>query len=203
MDDLIVFIEARGLLMGGFGNPSELWHESLICAAGRGSASDEDRFAVRKWLSGHPAVEEVQTGALVDAPVWLGNGGLTHRQDKAPVWLERSRSIPCPPAAAVLESGRSSGSSAFTAFTTCLSRQSTLPHPEIPQRIAPRPTSAQHQPLPIASVPAPNPRASRRRHSRHHRRPCRQRATRGLDLCASPAREPASARSALGPRCWQ
>ncbi|CAI10342.1 fusion of domains from two conserved hypothetical proteins (plasmid) [Aromatoleum aromaticum EbN1] len=70
IDDLIVFIEARGLLMGGFGNPSELWHESLICAAGRGSASDEDRFAVRKWLSGHPAVEEVQTGALVDA--WYG-----------------------------------------------------------------------------------------------------------------------------------
>ena len=70
IDDLIVFIEARGLLMGGFGNPSELWHESLICAAGRGSASDEDRFAVRKWLSGQPAVEEVQTGALVDA--WYG-----------------------------------------------------------------------------------------------------------------------------------
>lgn len=70
IDDLIVFIEARGLLMGGYGNPSERWHESFICAAGRGSASDEDRFAVRYYLSGHPAVEEVQTGALVDA--WYG-----------------------------------------------------------------------------------------------------------------------------------
>lgn len=42
IDDLVLFIEARGLLMGGFGNPSELWHESFVCAAGRGSASDED-----------------------------------------------------------------------------------------------------------------------------------------------------------------
>ncbi|HRQ56398.1 MAG TPA: 50S ribosome-binding protein YggL [Azoarcus taiwanensis] len=70
IDDLILFIEARSLLMGGFGNPSELWHESFVWAAGRGSASDEDRFAVRDWLAEHPAVEEVQTDELVDA--WYG-----------------------------------------------------------------------------------------------------------------------------------
>ena len=70
IDDLILFIEARGLLMGGFGNLTELWHESFICAAGRGSASDEDRFAVRDWLTEHPVVEEVRTDELVDA--WYG-----------------------------------------------------------------------------------------------------------------------------------
>ena len=66
-DVLFLFIgevvEPRGLLFGG-------GEQGFVTRAGRGSASDEDRDAVRAWLQGATHVHSVHVAALEDA--WWG-----------------------------------------------------------------------------------------------------------------------------------
>ena len=57
-------IEERGLAFGG-------GEEGFITKFGRGSATEEDRTAVSRWLEQRPGVERVVLGPLEDA--WYGH----------------------------------------------------------------------------------------------------------------------------------
>ena len=57
-------IEKRGLAFGGN-------EEGYITKFGRGSATEEDREAVGKWLEERPGIERVIVGPLEDA--WYGH----------------------------------------------------------------------------------------------------------------------------------
>ena len=64
-DRMVDFVEARGLAFGG-GGPLSDWCV-FVARSGRGSATDEDRAALREWLQKQPEVEEAALGDLVDA----------------------------------------------------------------------------------------------------------------------------------------
>lgn len=59
-------IEARHLAFGG-------GQDGFVTRAGRGSADEADREAVRAWLEAQPGVEAVTVGPLEDA--WYGPSG--------------------------------------------------------------------------------------------------------------------------------
>ncbi len=59
-------IEARDLAFGG-------GQDGFVTRAGRGSATEADREAVRAWLEAQPGVEAVTVGPLEDA--WHGPSG--------------------------------------------------------------------------------------------------------------------------------
>lgn len=56
-------IEARGLAFGGGSS-------GFVTRAGRGSATEKDREAIRSWLDAQAGVEAVAVGPLEDA--WYG-----------------------------------------------------------------------------------------------------------------------------------
>jgi uncharacterized protein YggL (DUF469 family) len=58
-------IEAYGLLCGGGGQNPE-W-SVFVTREGRGSATEEHRQAIERWLATRPEVNTVQIGPLVDA----------------------------------------------------------------------------------------------------------------------------------------
>jgi hypothetical protein len=58
-------IEENGLMCGGGGKNPE-WNV-FVTLDRRGSAIDEHRQAVRKWLETCPEVKEIRLGPLVDA----------------------------------------------------------------------------------------------------------------------------------------
>jgi uncharacterized protein YggL (DUF469 family) len=57
-------IESRGLAFGG-------GEEGYVTKFGRGSATEEERDAVRVWLEARPGVEQIVLGPLEDA--WYGH----------------------------------------------------------------------------------------------------------------------------------
>jgi uncharacterized protein YggL (DUF469 family) len=65
VDDFIAMIEANGLQCGGGGVPGR-WHCFVACE-GRGTATEEHRQIVARWLAAHPQVTEHTIGELVDA----------------------------------------------------------------------------------------------------------------------------------------
>ena len=68
LDDFLdCVIEPRRLAFGG-SLPG-----GFICAASRGSATEEDRHAVNNWLRSQPEIIAVEIGELVDA--WYGFAG--------------------------------------------------------------------------------------------------------------------------------
>ncbi len=63
-DHLVGFVESRGLEFGGGGRPED-W-SVVVGKMGRGSATEEDRAAVRAWFAERPEVIEVEAGELRD-----------------------------------------------------------------------------------------------------------------------------------------
>lgn len=61
-------IEGHGLICGGAFGPSE-W-EGFVQLNQRGSATEEHRQSIQKWLESRADVKKVQIGPLVDA--WYG-----------------------------------------------------------------------------------------------------------------------------------
>ena len=62
LDDFLdCVVEPRRLAFGG-SLPG-----GFICAASRGSATEEDRHAVNKWLGSRPEIIAAEIGELVDA----------------------------------------------------------------------------------------------------------------------------------------
>jgi uncharacterized protein YggL (DUF469 family) len=65
------FLEARGLLAGGFGGAMPLEATGgIVAKADRGSASEEDAAAVVEWLRARPDVRDAKASRLFDA--WYG-----------------------------------------------------------------------------------------------------------------------------------
>jgi uncharacterized protein YggL (DUF469 family) len=65
------FLEARGLLAGGFGGTMPLEATSgIVAKADRGSANEEDAAAVVEWLRARPEVRDAKASHLFDA--WYG-----------------------------------------------------------------------------------------------------------------------------------
>ncbi len=64
-------IEANGLQFGG-GGPDNTWQGFVALDERNGSATEEHRQAVAKWLEKHPQVASCEVGPLVDA--WYGHG---------------------------------------------------------------------------------------------------------------------------------
>jgi len=65
------FLEARGLLAGGFGGAMPLEDTGgIVARAERGSASEEDAAAVVAWLRARPEVVDAKASHLFDA--WYG-----------------------------------------------------------------------------------------------------------------------------------
>lgn len=67
LDNFIEFIESRHLLIAGLGGRLPLQEtDGIISTQGRGSATDNDKNAVRDWLIQRPEVANADTGAFVD-----------------------------------------------------------------------------------------------------------------------------------------
>jgi uncharacterized protein YggL (DUF469 family) len=65
------FLEARGLLAGGFGGAMPLEETGgIVARADRGSATEEDAAAVVAWLRARPEVRDARSSHLFDA--WYG-----------------------------------------------------------------------------------------------------------------------------------
>lgn len=61
LEAFIEFIETRRLMCGGS------LSFAFVCRDSRGDASEDDRAAVREWLSARPEVAAVVVGELADA----------------------------------------------------------------------------------------------------------------------------------------
>ena len=71
MDAFLNLIESRNLAFCGVSNLPPLNRtDGTVAAAGRGSASDDDRQAVSAWLQQRPEVANLQIGELFDG--WYG-----------------------------------------------------------------------------------------------------------------------------------
>lgn len=57
-------IEGHGLMCGG--GCGRHW-DVFVARGGRGSATEDHRAAIKRWLDSHPDVEAVRVGPLVDA----------------------------------------------------------------------------------------------------------------------------------------
>jgi uncharacterized protein len=67
-DDLIEFVEQRGLILGGGGNQEA---GGVFITKSRAPGADtDDRAAVLSWVQQQPKVAEVAAGVLVDARAW-------------------------------------------------------------------------------------------------------------------------------------
>lgn len=65
------FLDARGLLAGGFGGAMPLEGTGgIVARAERGSVSEEDATAVIEWLRARPEVKDAKASQLFDA--WYG-----------------------------------------------------------------------------------------------------------------------------------
>ena len=65
------FLEARGLLAGGFGGALPLLETGgVVARAVRGSVTEEDAAAVIEWLRARPEVNDARASHLFDA--WYG-----------------------------------------------------------------------------------------------------------------------------------
>jgi uncharacterized protein YggL (DUF469 family) len=74
-DDFLVslshFLDARGLLAGGFGGAMPLLETGgIVARADRGSATEDDAAAVVGWLRARPEVKDAKASQLFDA--WYG-----------------------------------------------------------------------------------------------------------------------------------
>ena len=67
LDTFIAMIEANGLQFGGGG--LDEW-EGFVAFDSRGTATEDHRQVVRRWLEDHPQTQIVAVGNLVDA--WHG-----------------------------------------------------------------------------------------------------------------------------------
>ncbi|ANQ18583.1 YggL family protein [Vibrio natriegens] len=66
INDLLSFLEGRGLVMGGGADLSSF--DGFVVPERRyDSASEDDRVAVEQWLTAHNACSEVEVSPLVDA----------------------------------------------------------------------------------------------------------------------------------------
>ena len=66
LDEMFDFIESRNLIIGGGGGIDEF--EAFISSNERyGSATEEDRSAVSKWLEGQAVIQNLEVSDLVDA----------------------------------------------------------------------------------------------------------------------------------------
>lgn len=63
-DEVIDEVESRNLRVGGASG--HRW-DVYVTRAARGSATEEDREALRAWLERHSLVSEVRVGELTDA----------------------------------------------------------------------------------------------------------------------------------------
>ncbi len=63
-DEFFDEVEAQGLLCGGA--CGHRW-DVFVTKEGRGSATEEDREHLRRWLEGKSLVSDVRIGELVDA----------------------------------------------------------------------------------------------------------------------------------------
>ena len=64
LDSLIEMIEQNSLLFGGGGLDD--WH-GFVALNSRGTATEQHRQVVHRWLDGHPQIEDAVIGQLVDA----------------------------------------------------------------------------------------------------------------------------------------
>lgn len=62
-NDFIDFLQDRKLVIGGMGDHTEV---DGVIQAWRGTASEDDRQAVKEWLSARTEVKIVSVGVLVD-----------------------------------------------------------------------------------------------------------------------------------------
>lgn len=63
-DELFAEVESRNLMVGGASG--HRW-DVFVTRSRRGSATTEDREALRAWLEGQSLVSEVKVGELIDA----------------------------------------------------------------------------------------------------------------------------------------
>ncbi len=63
-DELFDEVESRNLMLGGASG--HRW-DVFVTRAGRGSATHDDREALRAWLERHGLVSEVRVSELIDA----------------------------------------------------------------------------------------------------------------------------------------
>ena len=68
LDRFLEMIEGDGLQFGGAGGPHEF--DGIVAFNARGSATDQHRETVRRWLESQPKVLNIVVGELVDA--WHG-----------------------------------------------------------------------------------------------------------------------------------
>ena len=67
LDAFIEMIEQNGLQFGGGG--LDKW-EGFVALDSRGTATEQHRQAVHKWLNNHPQIESIIVGELIDS--WYG-----------------------------------------------------------------------------------------------------------------------------------
>ncbi|SDJ81895.1 hypothetical protein SAMN04488540_1145 [Ferrimonas sediminum] len=65
LDEFVDVIEDNGLIIGGGGFKE---FSAFVCSGRRyGSATDDDRQFIEKWLTSKPSISNVVVGKLVDA----------------------------------------------------------------------------------------------------------------------------------------
>ncbi|SFN05934.1 hypothetical protein SAMN05660284_00432 [Formivibrio citricus] len=67
LDDLVTWIEANGLMIGGFGGSTGLEETSGYVVCETGSATDAHREAFAAWSKTHPLVASAECEPLSDA----------------------------------------------------------------------------------------------------------------------------------------